>query len=73
MLRGKIEADSTRIKGIISPTQSICGKIIRTEHFLKGTVHNTMPAVKGTITKDVEKEPYYEVSNEYGITIIIGD
>ena len=73
MLKGAIKSDTPLIRGVISQTPSICGKIMHTEYILKGVVHNTMSSIKGTITKDVETEPYYEVSNEYGITIIIGD
>lgn len=53
---------------------------------IKGVIHNNMPVIKGVIHTDAplitahikravdhEPEPYYEVANEYGTTIIIGE
>lgn len=53
---------------------------------IKGFIHNTMPIIKGVVQTDApfiigkikkavdhDPEPYYEVANEYGTTIIIGD
>ena len=53
---------------------------------IKGVIQTTMPVVKGVIHADAsliiaqirkaidhKPEPYYEVANEYGTTIIIGD
>lgn len=53
---------------------------------IKGFIHNTMPIIKGVVQTDTpfiigkikkavnhDPEPYYEVANEYGTTIIIGD
>ena len=53
---------------------------------IKGVIHNNMPVIKGVIhteaplitahikrAVDHEPEPYYEVANEYGTTIIIGE
>ena len=53
---------------------------------IKGILHNEMPTIKGVINAqtpfitgrivkaiDHAAEPYYEVANQYGTTIIIGD
>lgn len=73
MLKAKIESDIPIIKGVISPTSHLKGMIFKNTNSLKGVVQNAMPSIKGTITDDVKREAYYEVSNTYGTTIIIGD
>ena len=72
MLTAKIEVDTPTIKGLITPPAYILGKIVRTVPEVKGAIVNDSPVIHCSI--DVSKrESYYEVSNPYGTTIIIGD
>ena len=61
MITAKIKNDTPYIKGTITPPA-----------MLKGIIRNEEPIIKGIISNDVKREAYYEVSNEYGTTIIIG-
>ena len=65
VMKAYIHHDTPKIKGIINNTAPV----------IKGNIHTTFPFIVGQIKKavDHEAEPYYEVSNEYGTTIIIGD
>ena len=49
--------------------------IYKTTPEIKGVIQTTTPFIVGKIKKTIEHEPepYYEVANEYGTTIIIGD
>lgn len=73
MITAKPTADIPQLKGTITPPAKLLGRLSRTIPEIKGTVHCDIPQLKGTITDDVKREAYYEVSNEYGTTIIIGD
>lgn len=73
MLTARPYADAPVIKGTITPPAKLLGRIIRTVPEIKGTIHRDISELKGTISEDVKREAYYEVSNEYGTTIIIGD
>ena len=71
---------------IVDDAPTIRAYIYRDTPVLKCSIDTTMPVIKGVIQTnasfitgkivkaiDHEPEPYYEVSNEYGTTIIIGD
>lgn len=73
MITAKPIADIPQIKGTITSPAQLLGRLTRTIPEIKGTIHHNMPEIKGIITETVKREPYYEVSNEYGTTIIIGD
>lgn len=73
MLTAKPQVNTPQIKGTITPPARLLGKIIRDVPAIKGKIQTRMPSIKGTISDDVKREAYYEVSNEYGTTIIIGD
>lgn len=73
MLTAKPEVNTPQLKGTITPPAYILGRIIKTVPEIKGTIHRDTPQIKGTISNDIKRESYYEVSNDYGITIIIGD
>ena len=65
MIQARVVEDAPTIKGYIyqnTPT-------------IKGAIHADAPFIVGRIKKAIDHapEPYYEVANEYGTTIIIGD
>lgn len=53
----------------------ITGKITAVQPVIVGRITPVQPVIVGRIKKDVREipEPLYEVSNKYGITLIIGD
>lgn len=76
MIQARITDDAPVIKAYIyhdSPT--IKGFIYNTMPVIKGAIHSDTPFITAHIMKSIdhEPEPYYEVANEYGTTIIIGD
>lgn len=73
MLTARPETNMPKIKGTITPPAYILGRIVRDVPEIKGTVHKEMLSIKGVISNDIKRESYYEVSNNYGTTIIIGD
>ncbi len=74
MIAIRIE-EPPQIKGIIHPMEGrIVGKIEHTSSQIKGIIFPVASYIKGTVTKDTETEPYYEVSNVAGgFTIFIGE
>lgn len=52
----------------------IVGRIMAVDRII-GRITTAEPIIIGRIKKDVREipEPLYEVSNKYGITLIIGD
>ena len=76
MIQGRIIEDSPVIKVYIyRDIPSIKGVITTSMPVIKGVIQTVSPYISAKIQKaiDHEPEPYYEVSNEYGTTIIIGD
>ena len=76
MIQARITDDSPVIKAYICRNApEIKGLINTSMPVIKGVVQTDTPFIIGRILKaiDHEAEPYYEVSNEYGTTIIIGD
>lgn len=76
MIQGRIIDDTPVIKAYIyrnAPTFK--GLIVNSMPEMKGVINTVTPYIIGKIKKavDHEPEPYYEVSNEYGTTIIIGE
>lgn len=76
MIEASITSDYPVMKAYIHNTPPI----------IKGAIHNNAPVIKGVVQTDApfivgqikkaidhEPEPYYEVANEFGTTIIIGD
>ncbi len=76
MTKAKILSDMPVLKATIhTNTPSIKGYLYSDAPVIKGIINTTMPFIVGRIKKaiDHEPEPYYEVANQYGTTIIIGD
>lgn len=76
MIRAEINnADVPIIKCYICETQPTIKAVIHNMPSIKGVVKTETPFIIGRIKKaiDHEPEPYYEVANQYGTTIIIGD
>ena len=76
MIQAKIVDDSPTMKAYIYRTApSFKGAIVNSKTIIKGVIQADAPFIVGKIKKAIghEPEPYYEVSNEYGTTIIIGD
>jgi hypothetical protein len=76
MIQARITNDAPVIRCYIrhdAPT--IKGYIYNSRPSIKGVIHADAPFITAHITKAIDHspEPYYEVSNEYGTTIIIGD
>lgn len=76
MIKARIKDNSPTIKGYIYRRKPEVHAIVNnTGSIIKGVIHRDTPFMIGRIKKaiDHEAEPYYEVANEYGTTIIIGD
>ena len=76
MIKAKITDDAPVIKCYIRrDTPTIKGVIQSTMPVIKGVIHSDAPFITAHIKKAIDHapEPYYEVANEYGTTIIIGD
>lgn len=76
MIQSKIMADEPTIKGVIQTSMPrIIGRIENNKAVVTGVIHSEAPVIFGKIIKNVDHdpEPYYEVANEHGITIVIGD
>lgn len=76
MIRARIMEEAPSIKCYIyHDTPTIKGVIHNEMSIVKGVIKKDPPFIIGRIIKaiDHEQEPYYEVANQYGTTIIIGD
>lgn len=73
MLTAIISNSEPYIKGKITQAPMLIGRIVRDIPEIKGSIRKDAPVIKCTISNDIKKEAYYEVSNEYGTTIVIGD
>lgn len=76
MIQARITEDAPSIKCYIySNAPEIKGVIQNTMPVIKGVIHTGAPLITARIERavDHEPEPYYEVANEYGTTIIIGE
>lgn len=76
MIQARITDDSPVIKAYICrDVPEIKGLINTSMPVIKGKIETDSPFIIGRIIKaiDHEAEPYYEVANQYGTTIIIGD
>lgn len=60
---------------ITDDAPSIKCYIYNTRPTIKGVIQSDAPLIMAHIKKAIDHapEPYYEVANEYGTTIIIGD
>lgn len=76
MIQARLSEDAPVIKCYIyHDMPSIKGHIYNSKQFIKGVIQTDAPLITAHIRKaiDHEPEPYYEVANQYGTTIIIGD
>ena len=76
MIKAKITDDAPVVKCYIYHDSPIIKGVIQNNMpVIKGVIHSDAPFITAHITKAIDHspEPYYEVSNEYGTTIIIGD
>lgn len=76
MIEARITEEAPAIKGYIyNNAPTIKGVIQSSMAVIKGIIEVDTPIITAHIKKaiDHEPEPYYEVSNQYGTTIIIGD
>lgn len=76
MIEANITSDYPVMKAYINnTTPKLKGFIHSDLPTIKGAIHIDTPRIVGQIKKavDHEPEPYYEVANEFGTTIIIGD
>lgn len=75
MVEAKIQTEMPVLKAKIYTAPSIKGRLYLSSPVIKGVVKTTAPFIIAQIKKaiDHEPEPYYEVANKYGTTIIIGD
>lgn len=76
MVQPKIYTDNPTIKGVINTGMPKIKGVINTGMpKIKGVIQKYSPFIIGRILKQIDHqpEPYYEVANKYGITIIIGE
>lgn len=76
MIQANITSDYPVMKAYIHHnTPQIKGIIHSNTHIIKGVIRTEPPLITAQIKKAInhEPEPYYEVANEYGTTIIIGE
>ena len=76
MIQARIIDDAPSIKCYIYNTRpTIKGYIYNSRPVIKGVIQSNAPLIMAHIMKAIDHapEPYYEVANEYGTTIIIGD
>lgn len=76
MIQARMTDDAPVIKCYIRHDMPVLkGHIFNDRPVIKGAIQTEAPLITARIKKaiDHEPEPYYEVANQYGTTIIIGD